>query len=69
MSLRGFHIVFLVLATVSDLFVWQWTRINTESVRVLGLDWLRVASGWLAVFIIGYALWFIIRKFRTIIVG
>jgi hypothetical protein len=69
MSLRGFHIVFLVLATVSDLFVWQWTRTNTESVRVLGLDWLRVASGWLAVLIIAYALWFAIRKFRTIIVG
>jgi hypothetical protein len=69
MSLRGFHVVFLVLAVLSDLFVWQWTRTNTESVRILGLDWLRVCSGWLAVAMIAYFLWYTIRKFRTIIVG
>lgn len=68
MSLRGFHIVFVVLAALSDLFVWWWTRTNVETVSELRLEWLRVASGWLAVVIIVYGLWFIIRKARTIIV-
>lgn len=68
MSLRGFHIVFVLAAAMSDLFVYWWTRTNTETVANLGLDWLRVASGWLAVAIIAYGLWFIIRKARTIIV-
>lgn len=68
MSLRGFHIVFVFAATMSDLFVYWWTRANPETVSHLGLGWLRVASGWLAVAIIAYGLWFVIRKARTIIV-
>jgi hypothetical protein len=69
MSLRGFHIVFLVLAAVSDLFVWNWARTNVESVEANGWQWLQVASGWLAVVIVCYALWFVILKAKTIIVG
>jgi hypothetical protein len=69
MSLRGFHIVFLVLASLSDLFVWNWTRTNPLSVEHLHLEWLRVASGWLAVLLMGYTLWFVLKKARTIIVG
>jgi hypothetical protein len=68
MSLRGFHIVFVFAATMSDLFVYWWTRSNPETVALLGLEWLRIASGWLAVFIIAYGLWFVVRKARTIIV-
>ena len=67
MSLRGFHIVFLVLAALSDLFVWNWTRTNSESIETMGIQWLQTGSGWLAVVIIAYALWFCIRKARTII--
>ena len=68
MSLRGFHIVFIVMAALTDLFVWQWTRTNVDDVEHLNLEWLRVGSGWLAVIIIAYGLWFIIKKARTIIV-
>jgi hypothetical protein len=69
MSLRGFHIVFLVLAAVSDIFVWYWARTNQDSVRINGWQWLETASGWLAVLIVLYALWFIILKARKIVVG
>jgi hypothetical protein len=69
MSLRGFHIVFLILAAVSDIFVWYWTRVNQDSVRLNGWQWLETGSGWLAVLIIAYAIWFIAKKARTIIVG
>ncbi len=68
MSLRGFHIVFIVMAALSDLFVWMWTHANPDEVEALNLMWLRVASGWLAIVIIVYGLWFIAMKARTIIV-
>jgi hypothetical protein len=68
MSLRGFHIVFIVLAALTDLFVWQWTRTNVDDVELMNLGWLRVCSGWLAVVIIAYGAWFILKKARTIIV-
>jgi hypothetical protein len=67
-SLRGFHIVFIILAALTDLFVWQWTRTHVEDVEQLNLKWLQVCSGWLAVIIIAYGLWFVIKKAKTIIV-
>ena len=68
MSLRGFHIVFIILAALSDIFVWMWTRTNVDAVEELNLGWLRSASGWLAIAIVTYGIWFIIKKARTIIV-
>jgi hypothetical protein len=68
MSLRGFHIVFITMAILTDLFVWMWTRTEIDSVERLNLAWLRFASGWLAVALIAYGIWFVVKKARTIIV-
>ena len=68
MSLRGFHIVFIVMAALTDLFVWMWTRTEVDAVRQMNLAWLRFASGWLAVLIIAYGFWFVFKKANTIIV-
>jgi len=68
MSLKSFHIVFIVLAVLSSLgfAVWVFTRGGAELGSALGL--LGLFSGAAAVGLAIYGLWFVVRKSRRLIV-
>ncbi|MGK0187981.1 MAG: hypothetical protein ACI9R3_003773 [Verrucomicrobiales bacterium] len=68
MSLKGFHIVFIVLAALLSLGFAAWIsfvpqEIVTGSLRVSG--WLSGAAG---VSLVLYGIWFVLKKSRKIIV-
>lgn len=68
MSLKSFHIVFIVLAVLSSLgfAVWAFTRGGAEVGSALGL--LGVFSGLAAVALAVYGVWFVVRKSGRLIV-
>lgn len=68
MSLKGFHIIFLVLAVLSAFGFFAWTQVEHEAAQELGVAGMGQIScaGGIVLFI--YALWFVLKKSRTIIV-
>ena len=69
MSLKGFHVVFIVLAVlVSVLFAW-WTMATSEG-RAAGqlVRWTGIGSGILGLVLAVYGVWFIKNKSKSIIV-
>ena len=68
MSLKGFHIVFIVLAALCSLGFALWIfvapqHVVTESLQVAG--WL---SGVVGVALVLYGFWFVLKKSRKIII-
>ena len=68
MSLKGFHVVFIVLASLCSLgsAVWALTApadVATSAIRTSG--WL---SGAIGVLLILYGVWFVVKKSRKLIV-
>lgn len=68
MSLKGFHILFIVLAFLCTAGFWAWTLLDTDSARNMGAQPIGSISGVLAAFLLVYGTWFVIKKARTIIV-
>lgn len=68
MSLKSFHIVFIVLAVLSSLgfAVWTFTRGGAEIGSALGIVGLFSAAA--AVGLAVYGVWFVLRKSRRLIV-
>lgn len=68
MSLKGFHIVFIVLAALCSLGFAAWIflapqEMVSQALRVSG--WL---SGLVGVSLVFYGIWFVVKKSRKIIV-
>ncbi len=68
MSLKHFHLVFLFFAILCDGGFWLWTRLAPDQAEALGAAGLGMVAGWTSLLLIGYGVWYLIRKSRTIIV-
>ena len=68
MSLKGFHILFIILAFLCAGGFWAWSAWDVETARQLGAVAAGNLSGSLALVLLVYGLWFVIKKSRTIIV-
>ncbi len=66
MSLKGFHILFIVLAFLCSVGFWAWAVLNVERAAEMGAVALGNLSGSLAIALLAYGLWFVIRKSKTI---
>jgi hypothetical protein len=68
MSLKGFHIVFIVLAALCSMGFAAWVlqapgAIVTDSLRISG--WFSAAAG---ITLVVYGVWFVVKKSRKLIV-
>lgn len=68
MSLKGFHILFIALACLCAGGFWAWCAWDAETAQRLGVVPMGNLSGSLALALLVYGLWFVIRKSKTIIV-
>lgn len=66
MSLKGFHILFIIFAFLCCAGFWAWTALDSERASDLGVTTMGNLSGSLAVLLFIYGLWFAIVKSRTI---
>jgi hypothetical protein len=66
MSLKGFHILFIIFAFLCSAGFWAWATMDYERAADLGVVTLGNLSGSLAVLLFIYGLWFAIVKSRTI---
>jgi hypothetical protein len=66
MSLKGFHILFIALAFLCAGGFWAWCFWNADAARQLGAEAAGNLSGSLALVLLVYGLWFVIKKSRTI---
>ena len=66
MSLKGFHILFIVLAFLCSAGFWAWAVLDVERATKLGVVALGNCSGSLAIALFVYGLWFAIFKSKTI---
>jgi hypothetical protein len=67
MSLKGFHIMFLIFAVLTALGFYAWTLAFTDEAAALQVIGMGQTSGALGVILLGYTCWFIARKAKTII--
>ena len=68
MSLKGFHILFIVFAFLCTAGFWAWTFVEVEAAQKIGAQSVGNLSGSLAMALLIYGLWFVIKKAKTIIV-
>jgi len=68
MSLKHFHIVFLVFAIVCDAGFWLWMHLMPEDAIAAGAAPLKNYAGLLCIALLGYGVWYVVKKMRTIIV-
>lgn len=68
MSLKHFHIVFIVFAILGDLGFFLWTRMLPEQAASLGVAGLGLFAGWLSIVMAAYGIWYVVKKSRSIIV-
>jgi hypothetical protein len=66
MSLRGFHLLFIVLATLCSGGFWGWAYCNADAARDLHATTAANLSGSLAIGLFFYGLWFALVKSKTI---
>jgi hypothetical protein len=66
MSLRGFHILLIFLATLCSGGFWAWAYCNADTARELHAMTAANFSGSLAIFLFFYGLWFAFVKSKTI---
>lgn len=68
MSLKHFHIVFIILAILCDGGFWLWTRMmpeQAERIGAVGLGWI---AGWTSLALVAYGIWYVVKKCKTIVV-
>jgi hypothetical protein len=68
MSLKHFHLVFLFFAVLCDGGFWLWTRLQPTVTAELGIGYLGAIAGWTSLCLIGYGVWYLAKKSRSIIV-
>lgn len=68
MSLKHFHIVFLFFAVLCDGGFFLWTHFEREQAERMGAAGLGMFSGWIALGLIAYGLWYVFKKCKSIIV-
>jgi hypothetical protein len=66
MSLKGFHIIFITLAFLCTAGFWAWTLVFAELAKELGASSVGNFSGSLAIALLVYGVWFVVRKSKTI---
>jgi O-antigen ligase len=66
MSLKGFHILFIIFAFLCSAGFWAWVAVDAERASELGVTAMGNLSGSLAAVLLVYGLWFAIKKSRTI---
>lgn len=67
MSLKHFHLVFLVFAILCDAGFWLWMHFMPEEADKAGAAPLKNYAGLLCLTLLVYAVWYIGKKMRTII--
>jgi len=66
MSLRAFHLLLIVLATLCSGGFYAWAYCNKEVAHELHVMTAANLSGSLAIGLFFYAVWFAVVKFKTI---
>jgi O-antigen ligase len=66
MSLKGFHILFIILAFLCTAGFWGWAVVFAERAKELGATSMGNFSGSLALALLVYGVWFVVRKSKTI---
>jgi O-antigen ligase len=66
MSLKGFHILFIVLAFLCSAGFWAWVVLDSKRAEELGVVALGNYSGSLAIALLIYGVWFAAVKSKTI---
>lgn len=69
MSLKHFHLVFLFFAILCDAGFFLWTRLAPDRAAAAGATELGLFAGWVALALVAYGVWYLVRKSRTIITG
>lgn len=67
MSLKGFHILFIVLAFLCTAGFYAWAVIMPEKASELGAVAIGNVSGSLALALLIYGIWFVVKKNKTIL--
>lgn len=68
MSLKHFHYIFLFFAVLCDGGFWLWTRLAPEKATELGITGIGQIAGITSLFLVGYAIWYSVKKSHQIIV-
>lgn len=68
MSLKGFHILFIILAVLCAFGFYAWTVFQSEAAESLGVTGLGQGSAVTGLFLAIYGIWFVVKKYKTIIV-
>jgi hypothetical protein len=68
MSLKHFHIIFIFFAILCDAGFFLWCRIEHEAAERMGIAHLGIFSGWVALGLVAYGLWYVLKKCKTIII-
>jgi hypothetical protein len=66
MSLKGFHILFITLAFLCAGGFWAWSVWDVAAAQQQGAITTGHLSGFLAIVLLVYGLWFVIKKSKTI---
>jgi hypothetical protein len=66
MSLKGFHIIFLVFAVLTALGFYAWTQVMIDDAKAMQVVGLGQASGVSGVVLLLYTAWFILIKGKSI---
>jgi len=68
MSLKGFHVIFIIFAVLCSAGFWAWTALNPLTAKELNVVQLGQMSACLGVVLFVYGVWFVVKKSKTIIV-
>ncbi|HSJ04529.1 MAG: hypothetical protein ACAI34_10085 [Verrucomicrobium sp.] len=66
MSLKGFHVLFIALAFLCSAGFWAWTVMVPEQAREAKAVIAGNFSGSLALVLLVYGIWFVVKKSKTI---
>jgi hypothetical protein len=68
MSLKGFHIIFIILAVLCAFGFFAWTLVQAEAAQSMGVTGLGQGSAVTGGLLLVYGIWFVVKKYKTIIV-
>ena len=68
MSLKGFHLIFITLAVLCAFGFYGWTLWQVDAAVKQGVIGLGQGSGITGIALLGYGIWFVRCKYKTILV-
>lgn len=68
MSLKGFHVIFIILAVLCAFGFYAWTKMEADAAASMGVAGMGQGSGAIGVLLFFYGIWFVVKKSKTIIV-